>query len=182
MQCNVKLVFDPTTRVTWAVRLVRQGERYGLNDSLAHDGDVPLVEFYDTRHGHTDLGQLVSRYSADTIVDSRPHLEGILLETSSPDWQLGQLALARVQTWLRRELATVLPSPSPHKRVFFYNIQWDTDAEEERSLPTETTMEVSIAVEDLAQHGADLLSAKFGFCVESFLFEVVKAPFPLKAA
>lgn len=107
MQCNVKLVFDPTTRVTWAVRLARRGERYGLNDSLAHDGDVPLVEFYDTRHGHTDLGQFVSRYLVDTLLERKPLLEGILLDTGSPDWHLGQLALARVQTWLQIQTQTL---------------------------------------------------------------------------
>ena len=29
------------------VRIVNKGEKYGLNRSLAHDQDEPLVEFYE---------------------------------------------------------------------------------------------------------------------------------------
>jgi hypothetical protein len=57
----------------WAVRLVFYGDRYGLDNKLVHDKildgkkDV-LVEFYDTRFLHDNIGQFVSRYYAETLL------------------------------------------------------------------------------------------------------------------
>jgi hypothetical protein len=52
---------------TFNVRLVRKGDRYGLNDCLVHDNDEPLVEFWDATYENDPrftpgLGQFVSRY------------------------------------------------------------------------------------------------------------------------
>ena len=60
------------------VRLVRKGDRYGLNDCLVHDKDEPLVEFWDATYENDPrftpkLGQFVSRYCLDTLTGSRPH-------------------------------------------------------------------------------------------------------------
>lgn len=54
------------------VRLVRKGDRYGLNDCLVHDCDEPLVEFWDATLEHDPrftpgLGQFASRYYLGTL-------------------------------------------------------------------------------------------------------------------
>lgn len=58
------------------VRLVRQGDRYGLDDCLVHKGEDPMIEFYDaTYEGTKDFGprgQFVSRYSLSTLTGRDP--------------------------------------------------------------------------------------------------------------
>ena len=54
------------------VRLVRRGDRYGLDDCLVHDKDAALVEFWDATYENDSrfspgLGQFVSRYFLDTL-------------------------------------------------------------------------------------------------------------------
>lgn len=45
-------------------RLVMRGDRYGRDGVLTHDGDEPMIEFYDARYQHApDYGQFVSRYN-----------------------------------------------------------------------------------------------------------------------
>ena len=55
---------------TFAVRIVRKGDAYGLHDCLIHDEDKPLVEFYDASQDPKkfgERGQFVSRYYVDTL-------------------------------------------------------------------------------------------------------------------
>ena len=59
---KLKIFHDTRSHLIWAVRIVEKGDKYGLKDGLTHEGDEPLVEFYDTRYEHTNLGQFVSRY------------------------------------------------------------------------------------------------------------------------
>lgn len=54
------------------VRLVRRGDRYGLDDCLVHDKDEPLVEFWDATYEHdprftSELGQFAGRYCLGTL-------------------------------------------------------------------------------------------------------------------
>lgn len=42
--------------LTWAVRIVQKVELYGLRNCLVNEKDEPLVEFYDTRYQHTNIG------------------------------------------------------------------------------------------------------------------------------
>ena len=71
------------------VRLVRKGDRYGLNDCLVHDKDEPLVEFWDATY-ETDarftpkFGQFVSRYCLGTLTGGGPR--GIALCGHVPEW------------------------------------------------------------------------------------------------
>ena len=51
------------------VRIVREGDRYGLDDCLTHNG-APMVEFYDASQDPAkfgERGQFVSRYYVDTL-------------------------------------------------------------------------------------------------------------------
>lgn len=104
---KVKIVFDEISQLVWAVRVVERSEKYGLNDALTHESDVPLVEFYDTRYGHTDLGQFVSRYSLDTLLN---HEGGLCLDGGVPNWNIYGAAMTKVVTWLNANYPHTKPA------------------------------------------------------------------------
>ncbi len=74
---------DPESGVRWCVRIVFEGDNYGLNHCLEHDKDEPLIEFYDMDSGAAaimrnsgdkteaylaeEYGQFVSRYYYSTL-------------------------------------------------------------------------------------------------------------------
>lgn len=67
----VARVINPDGRA-FNARLVRQGDRYGLNDCLTHEKPEPMVEFYDATYENDDRfdigrGQFVSRYYVCTL-------------------------------------------------------------------------------------------------------------------
>jgi hypothetical protein len=101
------LLDSDTFRVgTWAVRIVRKGGRYGLNDCLTHSGGDPLVEFYDTRQDKAKfgpMGQFVQRYRAPTIVAHPPGF-GLNLYAGVPGWQIGWEHLSPVVAWIESRL------------------------------------------------------------------------------
>jgi hypothetical protein len=77
---------------TFNVRLVRQGDRYGLGDALTHDDADPLVEFWDATHEHDPrftpgLGQFVSRYYLRTLT-TRPPGQGLALVGHVAAWSV----------------------------------------------------------------------------------------------
>jgi hypothetical protein len=104
----IKIILDPVSQLTWAVRLVQRGDAYGLNDQLTHDKDEPLVEFFDTRYPHTPLGQFVSRYNLDTLLGSEG---GINLDGGIPAWSVSAAGMAPVTAWLR-EVKAAPPVPT----------------------------------------------------------------------
>jgi len=87
---------------TFNVRLVRKGEAYGREGALRHDKIDPLVEFFDTTHKRTPLGQLVSRYFASTLLAADPG-GGLNLDGGVPEWQIGPDERAAVLAWLDSE-------------------------------------------------------------------------------
>lgn len=95
---KLKIFHDTRTRLIWAVRIVEQGDKWGLNDSLTHDRPDPLVEFYDTRYEHTDRGQFVNRYNLSTILKSSG---GVNLDPDVPDWTVYEDCMDRVRAWVR---------------------------------------------------------------------------------
>lgn len=101
---QVKVIYDEPRQQVWILRLIREGEKYGLNDSLFHKGDDPLVEFYGPEHAHTDLGQFVTRYYASTLMEGQTG-KGLLLDTGSPKWRLSEQARLQVVEWLARQCA-----------------------------------------------------------------------------
>ena len=58
--------------IEWGVKLLLEGDKYGLDDCLTHDEEDPLVEFYDRQHADADApeGQFVSRYNLSTLLKS----------------------------------------------------------------------------------------------------------------
>lgn len=83
--------------MVWAVRVVEQGDRYGLNDCLENDCPLSMVEFYDTRSEHTDLGQFVTRYFVDTLLK---HPGGLCLDGGVPPWTISTHGMSKVFHWL----------------------------------------------------------------------------------
>jgi len=77
------------------IRVIRPGDRYGLNDCLMlRAGEQPLVEFYDPRYLHTPFGQFVARYYLSTI---RTHGGPLCLDGGVPEWTLTADQVAAVQ-------------------------------------------------------------------------------------
>jgi hypothetical protein len=78
------------------VRIVRDGERYGLKDRLTHEGK-PLVEFYDATQDPAKFGprgQFVSRYYASTLLE-RNYSTGLCLDGGNADaWSLDAAVVA----------------------------------------------------------------------------------------
>lgn len=100
---RIKIVYDAAPRRTWAIRLVEQGDWYGLADQLPHTDVDPLVEFYDTRYPHTDLGQFVARYSSSSLLQ-RQQWPGLCLHGGVPDWTVSDDAMTQVMDWLREHV------------------------------------------------------------------------------
>lgn len=89
------------------VRIIEKGDKYGLEFALTYDGEEPQVEFYDTRHPHTEFGQFVSRYYAKTLLgeDAYGHGYGALdLQGSVPSWKIDEAAMDQVRAWVRARL------------------------------------------------------------------------------
>ena len=87
------------------VRILRKGEKYGLEDCLIHKERKPLVEFYDFRHRNDTTwkrGQFISRYYAETILKHDPH-HGLSLDGGIPAWTVPAESMRQILTWLRQE-------------------------------------------------------------------------------
>lgn len=98
-------VTSASNGVTFTVRLVERGDQYGLNFCLTHDKLLPMVEFYDTESkaecydfvgdrleaiaaGAPRLGQFVSRYYVETLMENIATTGGIYLHGGVPRWQI----------------------------------------------------------------------------------------------
>lgn len=80
------------------IRIVARGDGYGVNDSVAHDSDDFLVEFYDGRtQPASRRGHFVSRYFGITILGCR---DGLLLDGSSGR-TISHDGIREVQRYLR---------------------------------------------------------------------------------
>jgi hypothetical protein len=80
-------------------KLIRAGDKYGLDDCLTHDGD-PMLEFYDPRYQHTPIGQFVSRYYVRTLLEGNN--TGLMLDTQHSDWQVDQEQMTEIRDWLKK--------------------------------------------------------------------------------
>lgn len=94
----------------FGVRIVREGDCYGLDDCLTYDetddhfraGD-PMIEFYDMRfaseftgrHSFGPRGQFVSRYHRSTLMGSDGRY-GLNLYGGVPAWRIDAEAMQQV--------------------------------------------------------------------------------------
>ena len=84
------------------VRIVKTGDKYGLDDCLTNDGD-PMVEFYDSRYQNAEFGQFgqfISRYRINTLID---HNHGLNLYGGEPDWSVSADGMKQVIEYLRQQ-------------------------------------------------------------------------------
>lgn len=95
---KTKIFHDKSSSLSWAVRVVFEGEHYGLAGAIVHAVPEPLVEFFDTRYEHTDLGQFVSRYYLSTLLDRND--DGLCLDGGVRDWRIGGACMRRITDWL----------------------------------------------------------------------------------
>lgn len=84
--------------IQFNVRIVAPGDQYGRNDVLTNESSEEMVEFYDTRYQHTELGQFVSRYYASTLRERENR--GLCLDGGVPAWNLDEKAFGAVRDWL----------------------------------------------------------------------------------
>lgn len=92
-------ITNETSGITFNVRAVRRGEMYGRNNCIEHCENIPLVEFYDARFPHSDLGQFVTRYYQDTLLAVEGG--GLSLDGGIPAWTLTEANMREVRAWLQ---------------------------------------------------------------------------------
>lgn len=90
-------------KIKFNVRIVENGDEYGLKNCLTHNEKEPLVEFYDTRYPHTEYGQFVSRYNIKTLLRNQKD-SGICLEGRVPDWYIEGKEMNKVIDWLQEHI------------------------------------------------------------------------------
>lgn len=89
---KTKLFKDEERKIK--VRLVKQGDRYGLNNCVTHNETEPMIEFYDPRH-------FVRRYYLSTILEIEPG-QGLCLEASRYEYlAIEGPCLDKVKKWLK---------------------------------------------------------------------------------
>jgi hypothetical protein len=85
------------------VRIVKTGDKYGRNDCLVND-KAPMVEFYDSRHNHSDFdgrGQFVSRYYISTLTTSQ-YPNGLCLDGGIPEWSVSADGMKQVLEYIQQ--------------------------------------------------------------------------------
>jgi len=96
-------IIDKETDQPWNVKILEQGDAYGLDNCLTHDGVEPLVEFYDGRYieNFGILGQFVSRYYVETILEGNN--TGLNLDGGVESWSIGYEGMKEVRDFLKHE-------------------------------------------------------------------------------
>jgi hypothetical protein len=94
--------FPSKSSLTFLVRIVKLGDKYGLNNVLVNESK-PLVEFYDVRYPHTEFGQFVSRYYAETMLAT---VGGLNLDTSGcEDWWIDAETMIFVRDFIKHSVS-----------------------------------------------------------------------------
>lgn len=98
-------VFNKDIKRNFSVRLVFEGDNYGLNMKLIWDNKTPAVEFYDASYDFdkdTDgkvLGQFISRYYHDTIMEIE-NGRGLTLDLSEKNvWSIDSDSIDLIKSW-----------------------------------------------------------------------------------
>lgn len=109
--------------VPMVVRIVRPGERHGLNGMLTNDTDEELVEFYDARYDFAQSdpdiytkwlpfgGQFIARYYWETLSgqdgysrSGGEYPRGLDLQGDEPAWKVDAASMKEVMSWLRDQI------------------------------------------------------------------------------
>lgn len=85
------------------VRIVEAGDAYGNNGCVTHEGDEPLVEFYDAKQDKGrfgPLGQFVSRYYCSTLLEHQ-YPQGLNLQGGVWEWSVSPAGMIAVAAHIR---------------------------------------------------------------------------------
>lgn len=100
------LVIPAKSKITFVVRVVRKGDKYGKDWTLHHDSDELKVEFYDTRYSHSSWGQFVCRYYVASVIgrnhDKVETGKGLMLDGSVPDWNIDGETMDKIRVWIKQ--------------------------------------------------------------------------------
>jgi len=90
---------SPFSGREFLVRVLENGDRYGLGNKLVYDQKEPQIEFFDTKYADDPRfapdGQFVARYYAFTMAYHRPGT-GLDLQGHEPAWKLDAQAMDKV--------------------------------------------------------------------------------------
>lgn len=99
---NLLVIDEPDA--SFIVRMVKRGQKYGLEDCLTNEKDDPLIEFYDSKSGFTPYGQFVSRYYCSTLLEGRRDplsTAGLNLHGGVDKWSVSADGMQKVVDWLK---------------------------------------------------------------------------------
>jgi len=121
---------DPDSGIRWCVRIVFEGDGYGLNHCLTHDETEPMIEFYDMdsearmkmiRTGDKteaylaeEYGQFVGQYSLsslkfDEVLDGKTLTDwskrGLNLDGGVDRWSVSSAFMVDAMAAVEAELA-----------------------------------------------------------------------------
>jgi hypothetical protein len=92
------------------IRIVKNGDKYGLNFKLTYDENKPMVEFYDSRYPHSEFGQFIARYYIGTILGlegyyGSPINNGLCLDGGNPnEWSVSQCEMETVREFISKHI------------------------------------------------------------------------------
>jgi len=92
------------------VRIVKKGDKYGLDHKLTHNENDPMVEFYDSRYLHSEFGQFISRYYIGTILClngfyGRPLDNGLCLDGGNrEEWSVSSCEMQIVKNYISQHI------------------------------------------------------------------------------
>jgi hypothetical protein len=145
IQFNIK---NTETNVEFLTRIVQPGQSYGRDFCLTNESERTLVEFYDVEHasknGTSDekLGQFVSRYYLETLMDSYKQLSenGLCLDGGIPKWSINNDGMRQFYEQIHNLDFYQDPKESEEVTVqyteWFFNQQGDKDfVERTHTLP-----------------------------------------------
>jgi hypothetical protein len=81
----------------FTVRTVNRNDGYGVGDAIVHEGDDPIIEFYDLDQDPSkfgERGQFVSRYYASTL--AHRGAGALPLDGGNPAWTVDAAAMTPV--------------------------------------------------------------------------------------
>jgi hypothetical protein len=92
--------------IPFRVRIIEQGDKFGLNDCLVNRNSVPIVQFFDRRFNFSENGQFISSYYISTLINDNKK-NGLCLQGGVPDWTISAASMTLVVSWLKEIANTV---------------------------------------------------------------------------
>lgn len=88
--------------IKFNIKVILQGENYGLNDCLTHEEKDPLIEFYDSRYieGFDKEGQFVSSYYYSALKEHDFNF-GLNLQGNVEDWEVSSNNMIVIMSYLQ---------------------------------------------------------------------------------